>query len=47
MGHIRMVTIISPALWATLALLILAYVGFGIGGVVGVVLAAFLLRNFR
>lgn len=35
-----------PVFAATLALLVVAYVTFGIGGVLGIITAAFLLRNF-
>lgn len=41
-----MITLIPLAIWATLALLIVAYVAFGIPGVLAVAGAAFLLRNF-
>lgn len=39
--------IFTPELPATLILLALAYLAFGIGGVVGVCIAAFLLRLMR
>lgn len=39
--------IYSPALPATLALLGLAYWQFGIGGVIGIVIAALLCGAFR
>lgn len=39
--------IFGPELPATLALIILAYFSFGFGGIVGVIIAAFLLRHIR
>jgi len=41
-----MLTIIPFSLWAILALLIVGYIAFGIPGVVGIVIAAFLMRRF-
>lgn len=39
--------IFGPEIPATIALLVLAFSAWGIGGVVGVVIAAFLLRFVR
>ena len=36
----------APVIPATIALLIIAYIAFGIPGIVGIVLVGFLARNF-
>lgn len=40
-----MITILTPALWATLVLLVIAYIAFGIPGIVGIIMVGFLARH--